>query len=204
MKIQTRIVALLVIFTICITGCNKKPKDTSEYLIFEVENPNELLYDNIACTYKAESGSNRMDIYRPKDRYINYYSNALAIKLMLYEDDVDKLYHVIVDPIIKEGVAEHVANINEEKGLQLKVEDWYKFEYGFPAPCTFYYYVFTAEEIAALTDACFICRYVGSGEGTPENIDLSTPEGLDAYCELYGDDHVQYIKGREIHVWWEQ
>ena len=60
--------------------------------------------------------------------------------------------------------------------------------------------MFTADEILDLADFGMECGYIGSGEGKIEDVNFNTPEGISAFCELYGDGGViQYKKGQKLY-----
>ena len=58
-----------------------------------------------------------------------------------------------------------------------------------------YYYIFTADEIYAMAEAGIFCYYVGSGEGSREDANWDTPEGINVWCELLGDSYLLDVDG---------
>lgn len=185
-------------------GCKQKEKkEEFEYYIVDVESSNDKLYDRLVSTYYEEDAYKKeINNHRPYG-YKYTYVSTLALKMELNKDNPDMLYHIVVfnwkqDEINTRDI---VDQINAEKGMNLNMDDWFQFcdDEGFWHDIK-YYYIFTVEEVNALAEAGLTCYYVGSGEGSEEEANWDTPEGLDIYCELYGDDYVQYREGMTVYM----
>ena len=186
-------VMLLGLMVVAGTGCNKDATTIKEdhRIILKVDNQDERLYREIEYI-NQDSLANAVYNKRKKE-YPEYNINilpALVYQMERYKDEPDRTYHTFFcswpNALFTE---EFVEDINEEYGLDMDISKWEAFTDDLFIG---YYYLLTADEIKALADKGIGCYYVGSREGEEKNINIDTLEGIYEYCELYGDQYIQY------------
>ena len=202
MKKSLILLTIILIFALC--GCDKKEeinKNGKIGFVVSVEDINNNNPNYYAQVATLRSVSVKPDLLKYKEEWETKYgmvAEALAWKLDRTEVDSNTLFHVAVicttldnDETAYEDMNKAIDEINATYGLNIDTSDWVEM-------CIDYYCVLTREELLALTHNKFIARYIGSGEGDMKKMDISTPEGVDTYIELYGDGFVQKIEGKEI------
>lgn len=175
---------------VCVDGVNYIEEDYNSLDVMNVaEDRTELLYDNIYTFCKEEFDNSTFNNYRPND-YRKYIEDALAIVMESNKADEEYKYHVFIDSPFHIEWQDVVFEINNsaENNIYLNMDYWMCLDNSQRIGC--YYYVFTAKEIEVLTEYEIYCHYVGSGEGSLENANWDTTEGILEYCELYGDGYV--------------
>lgn len=139
---------------------------------------------------QGSSGEFAADMYRPEGFHI-HIGSALALKISIAEN-ADQMFPVLVwaadetayEEAVKKANNALEAPIRAEAALPVQItNDWNTAD-------SEYYHLLTAEQILALADNGAMCFYIGSGEGAYENINWDTREGIDTFCELYGDMYV--------------
>lgn len=159
---------------------------------------------------RTNAGEFVIDMYRPEG-YSEWVGSALALKMEFSEDETER-FRVIVRPWNR-SLEEVIAEVNSSLAdsidftafwtvhmVEVIDSDLVDPDQVIPhhnAPE--YYGMLTAAQILALTTDQYRirCLYVGSGEGSEENANWDTPEGMDVYCELLGDqmivvgDHIE-------------
>lgn len=127
------------------------------------------------------------DMYRPEGVDPNIGS-ALALKMSITEDAEHK-FPVILCPAAEADIRDVINDaIGSAELLLVHIagEDLAEGKY---------YSQLTAEQITALAAGGVKCFYVGSGIGDYKNINWTTAEGIDTYCELHGDMYISYFGG---------
>lgn len=173
----------------------------------EWKDENSLLYSSIYFQYDGAAGEAIEDMYRPEG-YSDRIGSVLALKMAFHDDDSQYLYHVVLDVPSAYHVEEMLSSVSQQireeqdrwtelrdplvdaiiectgKSEQeaFKCLDRLKLNVG-----TYFYYIFTAEQIKELAEAGFGCSYVGSGGGELPDIDWKNKEYVEAFCEKYGD-----------------
>jgi hypothetical protein len=190
-------IIMLGIMVLSGSGCNKStdlPDATTKgelRITQKVDNPDERLYKEIQFVKPApehlEFESKRKEEYPEYDLEIR---NALVYQMERYKDEPDRTYHTLFRTLPSSLFSEeYIEELNEEYGLDMDISKWEEFTDGMVIG---YYYLLTADEIRALADKDIICYYVGSGEGDVNKANIDTLEGINVYCELYGDQYIQY------------
>ena len=190
-------VMLLGLMVVAETGCSKSSdssETTTKYVSKvsqKVDNPDERLYKEIELINSPSDcrkfRSKRNEEYPDYDIEI---MDALVYQMERYKDDPDRTYHTLFCTFPSSlFTEEYIAEINEEYGLDMELDKWEEFTDGMVIG---YYYLLTADEIRALADKDIVCYYVGSGEGDVNKANIDTLEGIYEYCELYGDQYIQY------------
>ena len=191
------VVLILGLMIVAGTGCNKS-SDASEtttgselYISQKVDNPDERLYREIKLLKPAPQ---HLDFESKRNKEHPEYDpeirNALVYQMERYKDEPDRTYHTLFCTFPSSLFSEeYIEELNEEYGLDMDISKWEEFTDGMVIG---YYYLLTADEIRALADKDIVCYYVGSGEGDVNKANIDTREGIYEYCELYGDQYIQY------------
>ena len=190
---------VFVVLLILLCGCaNKDVIEKPQILSTEIINSdNEELYD---CVLALDGWHDKMNSLWAKNNidcpeYDYHIGSALVWQLEKNRENSDKLYHVIVHTDTSEAISEDlIEQIKKENNIDLNINDWVILHGWLNAESNhYYYYMFTAKEIKALAQNGLWCKYVGSGIGDADAINMDTDEGIDVFCELYGD---QYSQGK--------
>lgn len=199
-KSITIILSAMIIIGLC--GCEKEESiaEKPTWWSSEIVNENEELYAQIIglrTDFRIPQKLHRSNADMEKYMCIG---DALTWQMKRYIDDNDKKYHVLIqyfdineDPNHDGSIPrEIVDSINEKYDTDFNLDDWVEADTMMGIQ---YYYVFTAEEIFALSDFGIFCRYIGSGEGDIEDVNFDTEEGIATFFELYGDGMIRYEDG---------
>lgn len=190
-------VIILGLMVVAETGCSKSTdlsETTTKYdshITQKVDNQDERLYKEIEL---INSPSESLKFRSKRDKEYPEYDieimDALVYQMERYKDDPDRTYHTLFRTLPSSLFSEeYIEELNEEYGLDMDISKWEEFTDGMVIG---YYYLLTADEIRALADKDIICYYVGSGEGDVNKANIDTLEGIYEYCELYGDQYIQY------------
>lgn len=197
--VMKKCIAVMLVGLMIITGtaCNKST-DMSEattkyesHITQKVENTDERLYKEIELI-NSPSESLRFSSKRKAEypEYDKEIMDALVYQIERYKDEPDRTYHTIFRTFPSSLFTEaYIEELNEEYGLDMDINKWEEFTDGMVIG---YYYLLTADEIRALADKDIVCYYVGSGEGNVKDANIDTLEGIYEYCELYGDQFIQF------------
>ncbi len=154
------------------------------------EDRRDMLYEEVSVPHMAEQAPAVPFDYQPEG-YNVYVKPALACEIEAHKDDETFKFHTI---IYSGNLADWDAvvfdiNNNPDNDIYLDMDYW------IPKECEDgqdrYYYVFTADEIKALSEHEIHCAYVGLGTCDMEKANWDTEEGILEYCELYGDGYVK-------------
>lgn len=163
---------------------------------------------------RTDPGEFVIDLYRPEG-YSEWIGSALALKMELSEDENERFRVIVshwnrsleeviaeVNPSLSDPIdftAFRTVNFVDIIDPDLIPSDYETSLHHSPA----YYGTLTAAQILALANSQYRirCMYVGSGEGDRRDAGWDTPEGINIYCELLGDEMV--LVGDHIEVYWE-
>ena len=190
---------MFVAMMILLCGCANKEadiKDKPEVLSTEIVNSdNEELYDCVSTLDGWHDKMNRLWVVRNSEypEYDYHIGSSLVWQLEKNRENSDVLYHVIVHKDAGEEISEDlIEQIKEENDLDININDWVVLHgYLNMESNHYYYYMFTVEEINAFAQNGLWCKYVGSGKGNVKGVNFDTDEGIDIFCELYGDQFSQ-------------
>lgn len=194
-----KIILIILVLFILVCGCvrdkenNKKPEVSWSEM---VNSNNDELYDCIMSSQAWHDKANTLWNLRTSrfPEYDYHIGSALVWQIEKNTENSNERYHVMVYNVTNEIISEDIIErINEENNLNLNISDWAVLHGWQNVESNYYYYyTFTAEEIIALAVNGLCCAYVGSGIGNADEVDMSTEEGIDVFCEIYGDQYAQY------------
>lgn len=198
-EVMKKIIFMIVAMMILLCGCANKEadiKDKPEVLNTEIVNSdNEELYDCVSTLGGWHDKMNRLWNVRTFEypEYDYHIGASLVWQLEKNYENSDFLYHVVVHNDTNEEIPEDlIEQIKEENNLDININDWVVLHGWLNVESIhYYYYMFTAEEINALAQNGLWCKYVGSGKGNVKEVNFDTDEGIDVFCELYGDQFSQ-------------
>ncbi len=200
-KTKNMTVILTLLILTVVTGCRKETTTNqnvqSTYWMNEVEKQDDALYRGVIML--AHDSTYNNFVSRRDKEYPDYnprVGTSLVYQIERYKDDPNRTYHTFFCTIpATVFTKDFIDSINDKYELDLDMDEWEAlcgdWEDG---PENKYYYTLTAKEILALADSGVICYYVGSGEGNREDVEFDTLEGIYTFCELYGDQYIQYKK----------
>lgn len=146
---------------------------------------------NVISLSQGNTGEFAADMHRPEG-FSDNIGSVLALKMSIV-DDAEYKFPVIVcipdDMDLEQMIND--ANSKVDKAISIAEISSVSID-GKISLTGKYYHLLTAEQIVAIADGGAKCCYVGSGEGDHKNINWDTVEGINVYCELYGD---MYIAG---------
>lgn len=152
------------------------------------EDRRTLLYENILTPRQTEIVK-PIDIKYRKEGYNEFVRPGLSQVMDAHKNENDYLYHVALYSIYEIDLDEILFDINNtQSDVYLNKDYWTLVEN--PYYDDTYYYIFTADEILALSEYKITLAYVGSGNCDMEKANWDTTEGILEYCELYGDGYV--------------
>lgn len=191
-----KVLMIMLAMLMLVSACVKKDEyaDKPEILWSETVNcDNKALYDNVCgCNNWGDKGSVLWEIRNSRFPEYDYHiGSALVWQIEKNAENNEVFYHVVIQNDMLDEISKDVIDrINVENNLNLNIDKWVVL-HGWQESDILYYYIFTEEEIKALAANGLWCKYVGNGDGYFENIDFGTDEGIDVFCELYGDQYFQ-------------
>lgn len=201
------LVVICIVMVLCQCGCRgfflneEKESETKGFVIEEidVESENPVLYSKIAVIDNTAKYPELM-IY--DESYAKYGSSGVALiwKLERNSNGNEKI-HVIVNAVslnlsdeeIITEIERLITELNSEKDMEINTNEWEYLGY------SRFYCMLTENEILSLANQGKLSvDYIGSYMVDSKDLDLTTPEGVDVYIELFGDGYVQCIDGKDI------
>ena len=203
-----KIVLMVCIFVmLCQVGCgknvfiNESEDDTLEFVLEEIEisSNNSDDYSKIAV---IQDRKNEPELMHYDSSYSKYgRASAALIWKLERNNDSDEKIHVIVscemwnlsDDEIEGELTKVITEFNSNQNMEINDKDWKYLE------CSRFYARLSEKEILGLANqGDFRIMYIGSNNVDYKDLDLTTPEGVDVYIELFGDGYVQCVNGKEI------
>ena len=129
------------------------------------------------------------DMYRPEGFNKNIGS-VLAIKMNMVSES-GHMFPVIVNVDDKSSLEQTIKTANDILSEPINIADVKLvsvIEFGHTV--NQYYILLTCDQITALADVGAGCYYVGSRKGNYQDISWDTEEGINTYCELFGDMYI--------------
>ena len=169
-----------------------KPIETSD-------NPQQHIYEppvktiNVIVPDEVELTEYAGDMYRPEG-YNENIASGLALKIENTQDK-DMLYSVVIKDTgndFNKMLTEANAGISKP----LETNDFKCITLNGAGTTNRYFALLTKEQFVALAENGVKLSYVGSGTGNLEDMNWTTSEGINTYCELNGDMYV--FDGDEI------
>ena len=163
------------------------------------DNPQQQIYEppvetiNVIVPDEVELTEYAGDMYRPEG-YNGNIGSGLALKIENTHDK-DMLYSVIIKDTgndFNKMLTEANAGISKP----LETNDFKRITLNGAGTTNRYFALLTKEQIFALAENGVKLSYVGSGTGNLEDMNWTTSEGINTYCELNGDMYV--FDGDEI------
>ena len=148
---------------------------------------------NVIVPAETELSEYAGDMHRPEG-YNRNIGSGLALKIE-NAPNVEGAYSVIVRDRGSD-FNKMVTEANERLSEPLDTNDFEIITLNGAETLNTYYAVLTKEQIFVLAENGARLSYVGSGAGNVNDINWSTPEGINTYCELLGDMYV--FDGDEI------
>lgn len=201
------LVVICIVMMLCQCGCRgfflneEKERETKGFVTEEidVESENPVLYSKIAV---IDNSAKYPELMRYDESYAKYGSAGVALiwKLERNSKENEKI-HVIVNAVslnlsdeeIITEVEKIIAELNLEKNMEINTSEWEYLGY------SRFYCMLTENEILSLTNQGKLSvDYIGSYMVNSKDLDLTTPEGVDVYIELFGDGYVQCVDGKDI------
>ena len=148
---------------------------------------------NVIVPAETELSEYAGDMHRPEG-YNRNIGSGLALKIE-NAPNVEGAYSVIVRDRGSD-FNKMVTEANERLSEPLDTNDFEIITLNGAETLNTYYAVLTKDQIFVLAENGARLSYVGSGAGNVNDINWSTPEGINTYCELLGDMYV--FDGDEI------
>ena len=206
-----KVLLFCVVLFMFVCGCaQKEVKDVNEenYAIFHGDTENDELYKDIVFLNPNNTsnklGSDRLDEF---GEYNLRIGSALVWQIERNKQDVEKKYPVCIDifeielnsNVTGRQLLLEISNeISEENDVEINTNEWIELSSD-NCPSYIYHGMLTAEEIILLADKGVICKYIGSGKGDIDDVDINTDDGIDTFYELYGDQFIAYKKNMKIY-----
>ena len=197
-----------VVLFVSVCGCAPKQVNEENRIIFHGETENDELYKDIVF---LDLSNTMNDLYNKRIGKFGEYNLRIGSSLVWQIEknklNVEKKYPVCMDIFEielnsnvtgRQLLIEITNEISEEKEVEININEWIELSSD-KWPTSLYHGMLTAEEIILLADKGVVCKYIGSGKGNIDDVDIGTDDGIDTFCELYGDQYILYRKNMKIY-----
>ena len=142
---------------------------------------------DIISLFQANTGEFAADMHRP-DGFNKNIGSVLAIKMNM-SDDPEDVYPVIISNMQNTDIEKIIDNVNNIYDAKIAMKDVVPVNIsGIIITSRMYYFtMLTSDQIHALAESNVKCFYVGSGIGDYKDMNWDTKDGINTYCEIFGD-----------------
>lgn len=142
---------------------------------------------NILSLFQPSTGEFAADMHRP-DGFNKNIGSVLAIKMNM-SDDPEDVYPVIISNMQNTDIEKIIDNVNNIYDAKIAMKDVVPVNIsGIIITSRMYYFtMLTSDQIHALAESNVKCFYVGSGIGDYKDMNWDTKDGINTYCEIFGD-----------------
>lgn len=142
---------------------------------------------DIISLFQANTGEFAADMHRP-DGFNKNIGSVLAIKMNM-SDNPEAAFPVIISHKKNSDMAQIIDYVNNTYDVKIAMKDIMPVNISgiILTSRTYYFAMLTSDQILTLAENSVNCSYVGSGIGDYKDMNWDTKDGINTYCEIFGD-----------------